>query len=1028
MLFMEPLENRRLLATVPIIVDNLDPINFIKTGAWNTASGTGYAGSIFWSNLPHDGSETAAWTFNVDPGTYRVAGTWHGANPAHGSNVPISVLSGTVQIGTTTLNQSISPDDFYESGAWWENIGTFTVGSTLRVQLTDNANGYAIADAFRIEKVATAVIVDNLDPINFAKSGAWNLASGAGLGYAGSIYWSNLPHDGSETATWTFNVDPGTYRISGTWHSANPSHGSDVPISVLSGSIPVGAATLNQKLSPDDYFQNNIWWENIGLFTVDSTLRIQLSDKANGYAIADAFRVERVISASPVAQDNTAYFTPTGTDLVISTSSVPPPVVANDVALDSPTVWTKVVTYPTNGTLIAFGTDGTFTYRPNSGFTGVDSFNYRTSNGAIESLPARVSIAVGTRLLGRQNLDNNVLNPWADDPWLATSLLDATTPSEGFGQGYSNIPMGSSGETEGGIAATGGLQLAEDVAPNTAIVYRSNSLTKPIVSLHSQLATGVAVPAAITARLIFNGVAGPVTSYSTAGILAGQAKRFAFQADGTSLPTGIYDYTIEVATTVNGIALTQSFSGKQAIVNRSASEFGFGWGLDGLDRLFDSTSGALIVRGNGDSLWFPKSGTSYQHALGDISYSTLVKNGNGTFTLTSKTGIVSGFSSLGLLTSRLDSNNNTIAYTYADRNSDGIAAELISITDPFGRITNFNYTSGKVTSIAHFSGRTTSLSYSGSNLSGYTLTDPDGPGPLTSPAITFGYDTSTLTFRTNALSETTSFMFDSMDSRLRSVLTPDNATWQIAPSETIGLPTGVSGNTLAKPIDVQATITDQRNNVWKFRTDRFGGITESITALGYIRTAQRNADGLPYVNIDPDPDGSGPLNSPVTFVGYNASADLTYLVAPDGGVTKMDYSQTLHRPMSVVDPVGRSQNFFYGSTGNMLTSVDGGGFVTSIVYNSRGLATSVTEPDPDGIGPLAAPVTGLAYDSFGRLISVTNPDNSTQSFTYNSDDQILTTVDELTKTTSFVYDLLGRTISSTNRVNATTQWTHDALR
>ena len=755
-------------------------------------------------------------------------------------------------------------------------------------------------------------------------------------------------------------------------------------------------------------------------------MQLKMSDLANGYAVADAFRIERVISTSPVALDDTAFFTPAGVDLILSTSS-PSKLLANDSQLDSTSIWTKVVTNPSNGTLVTFGESGTFTYRPNPGFTGVDSFTYKTSNLAFDSLPARVSIAVGTRLLGRQNLDSNVFNQWSDDSWLATSLLDAGTPLEGIGQGASNVPTGSSAETEGGIAATGGLQLVEDVAPNTALVYRSNSLTKPIVSVHTQFAPNVAVPTAITARLIFNGVSGPVYSYSTAGITAGQAMRFALQADGASLPTGMYDFTIEVTTTVAGVALTQSFSGKQAIVNRSASEFGFGWGLDGLDRLFDSASGALIVRGNGDSLWFPKIGTSYQHSLGDTSYSALVKNVNGTFTLTSKTGIVSAFSSLGLLTSRVDANSNVIAYAYADRNSDGVAAELISITDPFGRITNFNYTSGKITSIAHYSGRTTTLSYSGSNLSSYLLTDPDGTGPLTSPTIAFGYASSNLSSRTNAVSETTSFEFDATDGRLRSVLTPDNATWQIVPAETIGLPTGVSGNALAQPSSVQATVTDQRNNAWKFRTDRFGGVTESITALGFIREAKWNADGLPYKSIEPDPDGTGPLLSPVTFVGYNASADLTYMVAPDGGVTRVDYTPSLHRQSSVVDPVGRSQNFFYNSTGNMLTSVDGGGFATSIVYNSRGLPTIVTDPDPDGVGPLAAPVTGLAYDSLSRLSTVTNPDNSTQSFTYNSADQILTTVDELINTTSFAYDSLGRTTSSTNRVNAVTQWAYDAM-
>jgi len=170
----------------------------------------------------------------------------------------------------------------------------------------------------------------------------------------------------------------------------------------------------------------------------------------------------------------------------------------------------------------------------------------------------------------------------------------------------------------------------------------------------------------------------------------GQAMRFALQADGSSLATGMYDYSLAVTLTISGVNHTQNFTGK---------------------------------------------------------------NGNGTFTVTSKIGTVSNFSTLGLLTSVVDSNGNTTTLAYADRNSDGIANELFSVTDPFGRVTNINYTSNKVFSIAHFSGRTTTLSYTGANLTGYTLTDPDGGGPLAAPAVAFAYTSGQLTSRTNPLSQ-----------------------------------------------------------------------------------------------------------------------------------------------------------------------------------------------------------------------------------------------------------------------------------
>ncbi len=504
--------------------------------------------------------------------------------------------------------------------------------------------------------------------------------------------------------------------------------------------------------------------------------------------------------------------------------------------------------------------------------------------------------------------------------------------------------------------------------------------------------------------------------------------RFALQADASALATGMYDYTMEIATTKTGVTTTQTFIGKQAIVNRSTSEFGANWWLNGVDRLFDSSSGALLVAGDGGTLWFPKSGSTYLHADGDQSFSTLVKNADNSFTRTTKLGDKANFSTTGLLLSLMDTNANTTTLAYADRNSDGVANELITITDPFARVSNLSYTSGKVSSIAHFSGRTTSLAISGGNLTGYTLTDPDGAGPLAAPAFSFAYSsTGKISSRTNASGNVTAYAFGSSDGRLRTVTNPDATTWQVVPIETIGLPSSTSGNVIALPSSAQATVTDERAKVWKYRTDRFGFIVESITALGFVSTVSRNLDGLPLIVTEPDPDGTGPQTASVSKFGYNSNGDLTHHIAPDGGVTTATFSSTLHRLLSSTDPVGRTQSFTYDSYGNQLTSTDGAGFITTVAFNTRGLPTSVTQPDPDGAGPLTAPVTGLTYDANGRVVILTNPDASTLTFTYNSADQILTSTDELGKTTTFVYDNLGRQTSVSNRVSATTTKAYDAM-
>src|SRR5205085_5271279 len=121
--------------------------------------------------------------------------------------------------------------------------------------------------------------------------------------------------------------------------------------------------------------------------------------------------------------------------------------------------------------------------------------------------------------------------------------------------------------------------------------------------------------------------------------------------------------------------------------------------LDGLDQLVTSGSGALLVRGNGDTLWFKDNGAGYDKAAGDTDFSTLVKNGNNTYTLTSKHGMVENFGTTGLLTSRVDPSSKTTAFAYTDGDSDSVNDELYTITDPYSRVLEtVAYSSNKVSS------------------------------------------------------------------------------------------------------------------------------------------------------------------------------------------------------------------------------------------------------------------------------------------------------------------------------------------
>src|SRR5690606_41230992 len=76
-------------------------------------------------------------------------------------------------------------------------------------------------------------------------------------------------------------------------------------------------------------------------------------------------------------------------------STVPAPgVLANDTDPNGDPLTAQLVDGPANGTLV-LNPDGSFTYTPDTGFSGTDSFTYQASDGSALSNVATVTIDVG---------------------------------------------------------------------------------------------------------------------------------------------------------------------------------------------------------------------------------------------------------------------------------------------------------------------------------------------------------------------------------------------------------------------------------------------------------------------------------------------------------------------------------------------------------------------------------------------------------------------------------------------------------
>ena len=365
-------------------------------------------------------------------------------------------------------------------------------------------------------------------------------------------------------------------------------------------------------------------------------------------------------NSAPVAADDYSYSVDAETTLIIPASGV----LANDTDADGDPL-TAVLDSSTYYGTVTLNADGSFTYSPSTGFTGSDSFTYYATDGT-------------------------------DSSSTETVTLDVTKP---FGP-QTNLPDQPAGDAsmEGVFATsrqTGDVLVSHTGGSGHTVLYTATSNAQPIVVVETTFSTMLDYPDQIEARLTLGGVAAGPIFYGGSSLMPESEVRFAIQADASSLSSGRFAYELQLISHYGSNTATQTFSGFQDVVNLADSEFGAGWKISDLDSLVAGAGGVLLVRGVGTTAWFADNGDgTFASPAGPLSSSTLVQNADDTYSLISKRGNRSEFFDSGLLTARIDQNNNTTSYVYTDADNDGQTDELSQIADAFGRATTFAYAGG----------------------------------------------------------------------------------------------------------------------------------------------------------------------------------------------------------------------------------------------------------------------------------------------------------------------------------------------
>jgi uncharacterized repeat protein (TIGR03803 family) len=302
------------MATSPAVIDN-SQYGYSETGAgWTSFSDpNAYYGNERYA-APGSGANTATWGATaLAPGAYNLEVDWT-AYSNRATNAVYQIFDGATLLAAVQVNQQLAPTSgAVVNNVAFQNLGRFTINSGIvSVVLSDNANGFVIADAMLIQVATGPVLVDN-GHYGFSTTGSGWISFNDPKAYNGNERYA-APGTGANTATWQASSLPaGAYNVEVDW-TAFPNRATNATYQVFDGASLLGTVQVNQQATPaGGATVNGITFQSLGRFIITSgTVSVVLSDNANGYIVVDAMDVQA--ATFPAVVDNSQCgYSETGT-------------------------------------------------------------------------------------------------------------------------------------------------------------------------------------------------------------------------------------------------------------------------------------------------------------------------------------------------------------------------------------------------------------------------------------------------------------------------------------------------------------------------------------------------------------------------------------------------------------------------------------------------------------------------------------------------------------------------------------------
>jgi YD repeat-containing protein len=496
-----------------------------------------------------------------------------------------------------------------------------------------------------------------------------------------------------------------------------------------------------------------------------------------------------------------------------------------------------------------------------------------------------------------------------------------------------------------------------------ALVYNSAQATGWVsVAANVTLPANGVSPSTITAALRIAGVTRASGSWAGSQWSPGAVRRIAlgFSGPAAGLTTGSYDYVLEVTNAYPESNHSTTVTGKLIIVDRTASYFGAGWWLAGLERWDPSTG--LWIGGDGSARQYvlrPGSAPPFRvwGAL-SVTYPDSIREAGAEFVRDLPDSVRVFFDAQGrhVRTQNRQRHVTTFGYDGSGRLTTITlppAASPLSYSlsyDAYGRIARIDAPGVPAT-------RTTILAVDPATGRLTAITEPDGR------VVRFSYGSDhKIASRTDRRGTVTDFQYDAGGrvSQATVNLTPGTITrtLQQAPSR------GFAGTSV--PLDQVFTRLDgpRAVNTRSFYLNRFGAPDSIIDALGQrTRLARGDARFL------------GLVTQLVTVTGHTVSATydsrgriLTSSEPSTSGTiatTTYQWDTRWDQVTRITNPEGDFLEFGLDpATGNRTWQQDGRGSIsrTTFTYNADNQIESVCPP---GLGCAYS----YGYDAKGNLAS-----------------------------------------------------------